>query len=149
MPIKALTNLAPETLRSLISTRTNMSRIKNKNTPLGMIVRSSVHRMGYRFSLHRKSLPGKPDFVIQPSKAVVFVHGCFWHNHPNCKRAKLPKTNKRFWKKKVEGNRKRDTRDVRLLRKNGWHVVTIWQCNLRNQQQVLKRLKRMVTIKHG
>jgi DNA mismatch endonuclease Vsr len=89
-------------------------------------------------------LPGKPDLVLTRQEKVIFVHGCFWHNHPNCSRAKLPKTNRFFWKKKVEGNRRRDSRNTRLLRKDRWHVVTVWQCNLRNQERVLKRLNRMI-----
>jgi DNA mismatch endonuclease (patch repair protein) len=89
-------------------------------------------------------LPGKPDFVIKPSKTVIFVHGCFWHNHPNCSRAKLPKTNRSFWKRKIESNKRRDRRNARLLRNQGWRVITVWQCSLRDPDKVLSRMKRML-----
>jgi DNA mismatch endonuclease (patch repair protein) len=105
---------------------------------------STLCKLNVKFRCNVKSILGQPDFVIPLYKTVIFVHGCFWHNHTNCKRAKLPTTNKVFWKQKILGNKKRDTRISRFLRKEGWHVITIWQCNLRRQELVMARLERML-----
>jgi len=123
-----------------------MSNIRTKRSSPENIVAFLLRQLKIKYRRNVKSLPGKPDFVVPSAKTVIFVHGCFWHNHPNCGRAKLPRTNRAFWKKKVEGNRRRDSRNTRLLRKDGWHVVTVWQCNLRNQERVLKRLERMIQL---
>jgi DNA mismatch endonuclease, patch repair protein len=111
----------------------NMSRVRGKNTGPERKVRSMLHRMGYRFRLHRKDLPGKPDVVLSKYKTVVFVHGCFWHRCPKCSAATLPKTRKAFWKKKLEGNADRDRRNVRDLKKMGWKVITVWECELKDE----------------
>ncbi|HUT29110.1 MAG TPA: DNA mismatch endonuclease Vsr [Sedimentisphaerales bacterium] len=119
----------------------NMSRIRNKNTRPEILVRSIVHRMGYRYSLHRKDLPGKPDLVLVKHKKVIFVHGCFWHMH-KCRYGRVvPKTNKTFWKSKRQGNVARDKRNLRQLRKAGWKVLTVWECQTRNQEKLAKKLK--------
>jgi len=120
----------------------NMSRIKGSNTGPERVVRSILHRMGYRFRLHRKDLPGKPDITLPKHKTVIFVHGCFWHRHKGCKDATLPKTRPSFWRNKLEGNAVRDRLKERALRKAGWRVLVIWECRtidihrLRNQLQM-------------
>jgi len=99
-----------------------------------------LRKPNIKYRRNVKGLPGVPDFVLPALKTTIFVHGCFWHNHKNCKRAKLPETNRKFWKNKIDGNRRRDARVERLLRNQGWRVVTIWQCRLSKQEQVLRRL---------
>jgi len=121
-----------------------MSHIKNRGTQPEEKVASMLRSLRVRYRRNVKSLPGEPDFVVSSVKIVIFVHGCFWHNHSNCNRANLPKTNRRFWKIKIESNKRRDKRIARLLRKQGWRVITIWQCNLRDPDKVLNRMKRML-----
>jgi len=122
-----------------------MSHIKNTGTQPEEKVANMLRALHARYRRNDKSLPGEPDFVLSSAKIVLFVHGCFWHNHSNCNRADLPKTNRRFWKIKIESNKRRDRGIARLLRKQGWHVITIWQCRLRKADQVLKRLKRILS----
>ncbi len=105
-----------------------MSGIRSKNTRPEMIVRSWLHRNGYRFRLHRKDLPGKPDVVLPKYKTVIFVHGCFWHRHEGCKKATTPKNNKEFWEKKFSENMERDKVCYLKLKDLGWKVVVIWEC---------------------
>ena len=118
-----------------------MSRVKHTRTAPEEKVASLLKKLRIKYRRNVKSLPGQPDFVIQSAKTVIFVHGCFWHGHPNCKLARRPKTNRKFWEQKVVDNRRRDLRKNRLLRKHGWHVITIWQCRLRTPDRVLKRLQ--------
>lgn len=106
----------------------NMSRIRGKNTKPEKIVRSALRRMGFRFFLHRKNLPGKPDIVLPKYRTVIFVHGCFWHRHKNCKYAYTPKSREKFWLSKFRENMSRDIRTRKVLRKNGWKVITVWEC---------------------
>jgi len=120
-----------------------MSHIKNRGTQPEEKIADMLRKLRVRYRRNVKSLPGEPDFVISSAKTVIFVHGCFWHNHSNCNRAKLPKTNRSFWKRKINSNKYRDGKIARLLREQGWHVITIWQCRLRKADQVLKRLKRI------
>lgn len=108
-----------------------MSNISGKNTKPEIIIRKLAHSLGYRFRLHKKNLPGKPDIVFPKYKKVIFVNGCFWHGHKNCKRSKLPTTNKKFWKEKIENNKKKDAADYRKLRKLGWDYLVIWQCRIK------------------
>ena len=124
-----------------------MSHVRNRKTSAENKVAHLLKELKVKFRRNVRSLPGEPDLLVTSAKTVVFVHGCFWHNHSNCNRAKLPKSNRRFWKRKIEGNRKRDKRIARLLRKEGWHVITVWQCALRNPEHVLRRLRRMVVDK--
>lgn len=122
----------------------NMSRIRNKNTRPEIIVRSLVHSMGYRYSLHRKDLPGHPDMVLTRHHKIIFVHGCFWHMH-RCRYGRVvPKTNKKFWKIKREGNVDRDKRNLRKLRKEGWKVLVIWECHTRNTKKLMNNLKKFL-----
>jgi len=119
-----------------------MSRAKNRRTAPEDAVAGMLCQLRARFRRNVKSLPGNPDLVLPAARTVIFVHGCFWHGHANCKRAALPKTNRAFWRGKIAGNAKRDARNARLLRKKGWHVLTVWQCRLREADRVLKRLRR-------
>lgn len=105
-----------------------MSRVGSKNTAPEIIVRRLAHGMGLRFRLHVTGLPGKPDLVFPKHKAVVFVHGCFWHQHKNCRYSKCPKTRSAYWQAKFDANIARDARNLRRLRKLGWRVLVIWQC---------------------
>jgi len=117
----------------------NMSRIRSKDTKPEMIVRSLLHRMGFRFRLHRKDLPGKPDIVLPKYKIVIFVHGCFWHGHKACKRGNTPKTNRKYWFPKINKNKERDKKHRRKLKKQGWNTVVIWECQC-NNRKVLDRI---------
>ncbi len=107
-----------------------MSRVRGKDTMPEMVVRRLVHGMGYRYALHRKDLPGKPDLVFRSRKKIIFVHGCYWHGHPDpgCGRARLPKTRRDFWAAKIERNAARDIVTERTLCGAGWDVLTIWEC---------------------
>lgn len=124
-----------------------MAKIRGKNTKPELAVRSLLHRAGYRFSLHRKDLPGKPDIVLRKYNTVVFVHGCFWHRHKNCKIASTPKSNVEFWQAKFDRNVSNDRKHTRQLRKMGWHVLTVWECELKKPERVLAKLQRNLAAK--
>lgn len=111
-----------------------MSRIRGKDTKPELIVRRLVHAMKYRFRLHRRDLPGSPDLVFPSRRRVIFVHGCYWHRHPDpeCKLARLPKSRLDFWLPKLEGNRQRDLGNLDALDRLGWGVLVIWECELKN-----------------
>jgi DNA mismatch endonuclease (patch repair protein) len=110
-----------------------MSRVRNKDTSPEKIVRTTVHRLGYRFRLHRNDLPGKPDLVFPSRHKVIFVHGCFWHGH-QCKRGnRLPKTNQTYWFNKINRNIERDKEHKNKLEIMGWKVLTIWECEVKNK----------------
>ena len=120
----------------------NMSRIRPYDTRPELVVRRMLHRMGYRYRLHRRDLPGKPDLVFPSRGKVLFVHGCFWHRH-NCKVGnRIPKSRVNFWLAKFEYNRRRDRRNVRALNRAGWRVLTVWECQI--QEQNLDYLKHRV-----
>ena len=106
-----------------------MAGIKGKNTKPEILVRKALHAQGYRFRLHDKRLPGRPDIVLRKYKTVIFVHGCFWHKH-DCKHFKWPKTRPDFWRKKIEGNVARDKRHQQELQELGWNVKVVWECEL-------------------
>ena len=112
-----------------------MSRIRGKDTKPEKIVRSVLHKDGYRFRLNRKDLPGKPDIVLPKYQSVVFVHGCFWHRHPRCKYAYNPKSRIKFWQMKFSENVKRDKLVRKELRKMGWKVIVVWECELKNDKK--------------
>jgi DNA mismatch endonuclease, patch repair protein len=116
-----------------------MSRIRGKDTKPELIVRSMLHRMGYRFRIHRKDLPGRPDIVLPTHKKVVLVHGCFWHGHL-CKIAPGPKSNKEYWSPKIGANRARDERNKAALIDLGWGVLELWECEIRDLRKTEKRL---------
>ena len=122
----------------------NMAKIRGKNTKPELLVRSMLHRAGYRFSLHRKDLPGTPDIVLRKYRTVIFVHGCFWHRHKNCKIASMPKSNVEFWQAKFDRNVHNDKKHKRELKKLGWHVLTVWECQLKKPDKVLAKLERLL-----
>ena len=109
-----------------------MSGIRGKNTKPELALRQSLHALGFRFRLHVKGLPGKPDIVMPKYRAVIFVHGCFWHRHPECEHARMPKSRLDFWKPKLTANAERDARQRSELEDTGWTVVTVWECEVRN-----------------
>jgi DNA mismatch endonuclease (patch repair protein) len=116
-----------------------MSRVRNKDTVIEKTVRSWLHGCGYRFRLHVRNLPGCPDVVLSKYKTVIFVHGCFWHQHQGCKKAVLPKTNVEFWRNKLGRNVIRDEEIKKQLERIGWRVIVIWQCEV-NSLDKMKRL---------
>ncbi|NLM15874.1 MAG: DNA mismatch endonuclease Vsr [Clostridiaceae bacterium] len=120
----------------------NMAKIRATNTGPERQVRSLLHRAGYRFRLHVKDLPGKPDIVLPRYGAVIFVHGCFWHRHKGCKDAATPKSHRKFWMDKFARNVANDKKHVRRLRRLGWRVIVVWECRLRNPQAVLHRIEK-------
>ena len=117
-----------------------MSNIKGRNTSPEKIVRQCLRKLGHSFRSYNKDLPGTPDIVLSKIKKVIFVHGCFWHNHNNCKRAALPQTSRSFWKKKIKGNAARDKAIKIKLRKMGWRILTIWQCQTKDLEKLVKRI---------
>ena len=122
--------------------RFNMSRIRGKDTGPEMVVRRLAHRVGYRYRLHRRDLPGRPDMVFVSRRKVIFVHGCYWHRH-DCRFGNVsPKTNATFWKEKIQGNVARDERNAQALAQLGWKMYVIWECELRDERALGRRLKR-------
>lgn len=117
-----------------------MSRVKGRDTKPEKNVRSLLHRMGYRFRLQRKDLPGKPDIVLPKYRAVIFVHGCYWHRHDCVNGRRLPKSRLDFWLPKLEGNQERDIKNQALLREDGWNVLVIWECMLRDTNILQKSI---------
>nr|WP_279593688.1 DNA mismatch endonuclease Vsr [Pseudodesulfovibrio sp. S3-i] len=117
-----------------------MSSIVSKDTKPEIQVRKLLHALGYRFRLHRKDLPGTPDIVLPRRKSVIFVHGCFWHLHPGCKRATMPKTNVEFWEKKLKGNVSRDAKAIEQLQDLGYRCLVIWECETKNLDELTDRL---------
>jgi len=125
--------------------RFNMSRIRAKDTKPEMIVRSLVHRTGYRFRLHRSDLPGKPDLVFPGRGKIIFVHGCYWHMHA-CRYGRVvPKTNAEFWRRKRQGNKDRDRKTCRKLRRMGWEVLVVWECQTK-PHKIEKLAERIVAF---
>jgi len=121
-----------------------MSRVKGRNTKPEILVRSLVHRMGYRFRLHRRDLPGNPDIVLPRHRKVIFVHGCFWHGHKGCPRSKRPTTNESFWNRKLDGNIERDRLYSAELSGMGWKVLVVWECETRTPEELLRKLERFL-----
>ncbi len=118
-----------------------MAKIKSKDTKPEKAVRSLLHQLGFRFRLHNKMLPGKPDICLAKHKTVIFVHGCFWHNHQKCRDGRLPKSNLGYWEPKITGNVMRDKMRVKELKKLGWKVLIIWECEIGN----LKKLEQKIS----
>jgi len=108
-----------------------MSHISGKNTKPEILIRKLTHSLGYRFRLHKKELPGKPDLVFNKLRKTIFVNGCFWHGHSKCSRSKLPATNRKFWKVKIAGNKKKDKSNYIRLKKMNWDYLVIWQCEIK------------------
>ncbi len=123
----------------------NMSQIRSKNTSPEIIVRSLVHRMGFRYALHCSGLPGHPDLVLVKHKKIIFVHGCFWHMH-KCRYGKvIPQTRRKFWQTKRQGNVIRDKRNYKALKKLGWQILIVWECQLKDLPKLQTKLSRFLT----
>ena len=118
-----------------------MASVKSKNTAPELVIRKLAHRLGYRFRVHRRDLPGTPDLVFPKYQTVIQVNGCFWHGHKECRHFVAPKSNSQFWKEKIEGNQARDIRNTEALERLNWKVLTIWGCEVSNElllESVLK-----------
>lgn len=109
----------------------NMSQIRSKDSKPEMIVRRFLHGQGFRYSLHKKGMPGNPDLVLRKHKTVIFVHGCFWHGHNDCRYFKIPETRKDWWEQKLQSNKLRDKKNKKDLTDLGWNVITVWECELK------------------
>lgn len=121
-----------------------MSKISGKETKPEILVRKYLFSQGFRYGKNVKDLPGRPDIVLPKYKTLIFVHGCFWHGHKNCKAAKLPETRKQFWKKKISGNMNRDKKNIKELKQSGWNVITVWQCQIKSKARQKKTLTNIV-----
>lgn len=117
-----------------------MSRVRSKDTDVEMIVRRLVHKLGFRYRLHSRKLPGNPDLVFASRKKVIFVHGCFWHLHQDCHQYRLPKSRRAFWLPKLEETRRRDLANQTKLREAGWEVLVVWECELRDADLLSKQI---------
>lgn len=121
-----------------------MSRVRGKNTTPERVVRSALHKAGYRFRLFMSDLPGKPDIVLPKYKVVIFVNGCFWHQHPGCKKATIPRNNRKFWQSKLTRTIARDRQDRTQLRRLGWKVITLWECQINASiDKTMKRINKL------
>lgn len=118
-----------------------MSLVRSKDTAPEMVVRRLTHGMGYRYRLHEKALPGKPDLVFRSRRKVIFVHGCFWHRHNGCALARLPKSKLEFWIPKLDRNRERDNENLVKLKESGWDVLVIWECETRDAALLRERIR--------
>lgn len=123
----------------------NMGRIKGADTKPEIVVRSALHRAGFRFRLHQNNLPGKPDIVLSRFKTVIFVHGCFWHRHKGCKFAYIPKSRVEFWNKKFLENVQRDKRNQAALKKAGWKTFIIWECEIEDKGKLGIQINKLTT----
>lgn len=121
-----------------------MSRVKGQNTRPEKVVRTALHKMGHRFRIHRRDLPGKPDIVLPKHKKAIFVHGCFWHGHKGCRRSGRPNTNVDFWNQKLSGNIERDKRNLRLLRRSGWKILVVWGCQTNRAERLYGKLAKFL-----
>jgi DNA mismatch endonuclease (patch repair protein) len=121
-----------------------MANIRSRHTKPEIMVRSALHRLGYRFRLHDKRLPGRPDVVLQKHKKIVLIHGCFWHQHPGCRRCTMPASNQEYWESKLQKNIDRDILHQQALAKLGWKVLIIWECETKNIEKVRQRLVRFL-----
>lgn len=128
--------------------RRNMSAIKGKNTTPELVVRKLLHRLGFRFRLHDRTLPATPDIVLPKYHTVIMVHGCFWHMH-GCALTKIPETRRDFWLTKLERNRARDIEQEALLRSSGWTVIIIWECDLKKEQALLAQIQPLIDKKYS
>jgi len=117
-----------------------MSGIRGKDTKPEMLVRRFLHAHGYRYRLHRKDLPGKPDIVLSRLRVCIFINGCFWHHHSGCRYAVLPKSRAEFWKAKLLANAERDRQAIQYLNEEGWRTLVVWECELRKSEGALENL---------
>ncbi len=121
-----------------------MSRIRGRNTGPELRVRSITHRLGFRFSIRRIDLPGKPDIVLPSHRTVIFVHGCFWHRHKGCTNSVVPKTRREFWLNKLDSNVLRDRRNAKALKDLGWRVLVVWECELEDEAKLRRRIMKVL-----
>jgi DNA mismatch endonuclease, patch repair protein len=124
-----------------------MSRVAAKDTSPEMRVRQASHALGLRYRIHQRDLPGTPDLVFRKHRTVLFVHGCFWHRHANCKKATLPKSRVRYWRDKFDRNVERDKKTQTDLKALGWRVVVIWECETKNGQKLLRRISKIFNLR--
>ena len=118
-----------------------MSRVRGKDTKPELVIRRLVWSLGYRYRLHSKKLPGRPDLVFPGRKKVIFIHGCFWHQHgEGCRQYRMPRSKLDFWLPKLEGNKQRDANNQQLLREMGWDYLVIWECQIKDREEVSKRI---------
>jgi DNA mismatch endonuclease (patch repair protein) len=122
----------------------NMRRIRSKNTAPELLLRRMLHRLGYRFRLHRKDLPGKPDLVFPSRRKVIFVHGCFWHQHSGCREGRVPGTRLDYWEPKLTRNQQRDAAAQLAMREQGWRFLVVWECELKDTTAALRTVKRFL-----
>jgi DNA mismatch endonuclease (patch repair protein) len=118
-----------------------MSRVRGRDTKPELLVRKALHALGYRYRLHDKKLPGTPDLTFPGRRKAIFVHGCFWHRHEGCSLARMPKSRLEFWRPKLEGNRVRDAVKLEHLRALGWDVMVVWECQLRELDELVTRIE--------
>lgn len=124
-----------------------MARVRAKDTKPELAVRRLIYASGYRYRLHSKKLPGKPDMVFAGRHKVIFVHGCFWHRHPGCANCRIPKSRVEFWENKLNGNRQRDLRTQAELERLGWKVLVVWECELKDPDTIIKRISEFLNCK--
>lgn len=139
---KSLLVTPPTAARSAL-----MQKVRQRHTKPELIVRRTVHALGYRFRLHRKDLPGSPDLALPKHKIAIFVHGCFWHRHPGCRLASTPKSNSEFWNDKFRRNVERDSRKETELRDLGWRVMVVWECETRDPENLRRLIKNFIDQK--
>jgi DNA mismatch endonuclease (patch repair protein) len=125
---------------------TIMAAVKSRDTGPEVVIRKALHRRGYRYALHSADLPGKPDLVFRSRRKVVFVHGCFWHGH-RCKKGRLPKSKIAFWTAKMAANKARDRKVAGLLRRQGWSVLSVWQCQTRQLEKLVDKIAMFIESK--
>jgi DNA mismatch endonuclease, patch repair protein len=124
----------------------NMARIRSNDTSPEIALRKLIHGIGYRFRLHRKDLSGKPDLVFPSRRKVIFVHGCFWHQHSGCREGRVPASRREYWEPKLKKNQVRDAENQKLLEDDGWSVLTVWECSLRKHKPLMKSLRRFLGV---
>ncbi len=123
-----------------------MSSVKQRHTKPEILVRKILHRHGFRFRLHNKKLPGTPDIVLPKHKAVIFVHGCFWHQHEGCRKSRRPTSNVEFWNEKLDKNIARDDQKESELKNSGWKVLTIWDCEIKNENLLIEEVENFLRV---
>ena len=124
-----------------------MSKIGSKNTKPELILRSALFKKGFRFRVHRKDLPGKPDIVLTKYQTIIFVHGCFWHYHKDCREGRIPSTNTNFWKTKLIKNIEKDERNIKVLQEMGWKVIVVWECEIEKHfEKTINTVTKLITV---
>lgn len=124
-----------------------MSKIGSKNTKPELILRSALFKKGFRFRVHRKDLPGKPDIVLTKYQTIIFVHGCFWHYHKDCREGRIPSTNTNFWKTKLLKNIEKDERNIKVLQEMGWKVIVVWECEIEKHfEKTINTVTKLITV---